>query len=177
MRTRPGPRRISRAAWSCCPKAGLAVRSPRNISGSSGTVENRKDDDMFAKLLLILLAALPPPPEGIQPTGGKIGWCSEKDYDVALARAKHSGKPVILYFTANWSGPDRSLGAGAFSDDQVMEASWGFVRVVIPYVAEPKKNPALDLVFAPLDSKPLPEKWAITGFPTLVFLNPDRREG
>ncbi len=32
--------------------------------------------------------------------GGKIGW--KEDYDEAREGARKSGKPLIIYFTAEW---------------------------------------------------------------------------
>jgi thiol:disulfide interchange protein len=34
------------------------------------------------------------------PRGGKIEW--RRDVDAALAEAKKSGRPAMLYFTADW---------------------------------------------------------------------------
>ncbi len=34
--------------------------------------------------------------------GGKIKWRDGKEYDAALAEAKRTGVPVVMYFTADW---------------------------------------------------------------------------
>jgi hypothetical protein len=34
--------------------------------------------------------------------GGKIKWRDGKEYDAALAEAKRTGTPVVMYFTADW---------------------------------------------------------------------------
>lgn len=34
--------------------------------------------------------------------GGKLKWKEGKQFDAALAEAKSSGQPLMVYFTAEW---------------------------------------------------------------------------
>ena len=52
--------------------------------------------------LLLLVGGGLRPAEAHSPRrgGGKIKW--EKDYKKALAQARKEGRPMMLYFTADW---------------------------------------------------------------------------
>ena len=51
--------------------------------------------------LALCLAALPVASQDA-PEGGNIAWRDGKEHDQALAEAKATGMPVVLFFTADW---------------------------------------------------------------------------
>ncbi|MBI2901876.1 MAG: thioredoxin family protein [Planctomycetes bacterium] len=95
---------------------------------------------------------------GQQQPGGRIQWRGGEEYDAAMAEAKKYGRPILLYFWAEWAAPCHQHDRGVFSDDAVVKASEKFVRILVDY----KKHPKI-----------MTETWKINGIPTFFFLDPD----
>lgn len=104
---------------------------------------------------LLALASLP---AGADDHGGKIRWGT--DHDRAFAEARETGRPFMMFFTADRCGPCKALKAGAFSDEAVVKASEGLVRLLLD---------------ADRDG-PYFEKYGVQGIPTVLFFTPDGKE-
>lgn len=78
----------------------------------------------------------------------------------AIAKAKKENKPVFVDVHAVWCGPCKRMAATAFVDASVTELyNKNFVSVKI----DGEKN----------DGPAIMQKYGITAFPTLLFINPD----
>jgi thiol:disulfide interchange protein len=84
----------------------------------------------------------------------KIQWVP--DLNEGLRLAKENGKPVMLYFTADWCGPCQALKKGAFSDKRVAEASRKLVNIQIDHDKNPESFSA----------------YRINAIPAILFLAP-----
>ncbi len=101
----------------------------------------------------------PTEPSIVLPTG--IDWI-KGDVEAAFAQARAEGKPVLLYWGAEWCIPCHTLKAKVFSQPDFIEKARRFVTVY-------------------LDGDDLgAQKWAEThkvlGYPTVILLRPDRSE-
>jgi len=90
-----------------------------------------------------------------------IAWF-KGDVDAAFASAQQSGKPVLLYWGAQWCPPCKQLKSAVFSRPDFIEKSKLFVAVYLD------------------GDLPDAQKWGdvfrVTGYPTVVVLKPDRSE-
>ena len=89
---------------------------------------------------------------------GKIVWL--RDPQFALAKAKVEGRGVMLFFSAEFCGFCRQLGAGALSDEKVVAASQ---RLIPVYLDCTRKGEQSDLL----------TRYKIQGYPTILYLDPD----
>ena len=93
--------------------------------------------------------------------GSGIEWF-DGDVDAAFARAKAEGKPVFLYWGAEWCPPCHELKASVFSRADFQQKAKLFVPVYLDG----------DTAGA--------QKWGdvfhVSGYPTVVILDADRRE-
>ena len=101
-----------------------------------------------AAVVLILCAAA---------TAAEPGW--EPTLAAALAKARQTGRPVLVDVYADWCGPCQKL-AGSFRDPQVTAALKGFVAVKV----DADRDPATA------------EKYRVSGLPTLLVLSADGKE-
>ncbi len=85
--------------------------------------------------------------------GASLPW--EKDYATALAKAKAGQRPMFIMLTATWCGPCKLLEAQTLTNHAVLEGLKEFVWVKA------------------YEDKALDEKFEQTGYPTLVFFNPE----
>jgi thioredoxin:protein disulfide reductase len=87
-------------------------------------------------------------------SANKIQWVS--DLDEGLRLAKESGKPAMLYFTADWCGPCVELKKHVFTDRKVAEASRRLVNI---YVDVDRNHTAA-------------AEYRVRGIPAIFFLSP-----
>ncbi len=90
-----------------------------------------------------------------------IAW-REGDVDDALAEAKEQGKPVILYWGAVWCPPCNQMKATLFKDPGFIAETEKFVPVYLDGDTEGAQRWA--------------ERFGISGYPTVIVLQPDGTE-
>jgi thiol:disulfide interchange protein len=90
--------------------------------------------------------------------GGKISWLT--DFPPALAKAKETGRPIMIDFYADWCGPCKMLDAQTYSDNRVAAASTNLVMVRI----DVDRN------------QPLASRYRVESIPTIVVLNSEGTE-
>lgn len=86
--------------------------------------------------------------------GGKIEWVSSHAEGLRLAR--DSGKPVMIFFTADWCAPCVDLKRYVFSDGRVVTASRRLINV---YIDADKDYDTL-------------ATYKVRGIPAVFFLDP-----
>lgn len=94
--------------------------------------------------------------DGDDPPAGDLPW--EKDFATAARRAKAEGKPLMVMATATWCGPCKMLERDTLSDPWLREFLSPFV-VVKAY-----------------EDREFNKTYDVTGYPTLVFTDPDGKE-
>lgn len=103
----------------------------------------------------------PRPAAQVAPPGVEIAW-REGDVDDALAEAKESGKPVLLYWGAKWCPPCNQLKSTLFRDPAFIAQTRNFVPV------------HLDGDTA--GAQKWGERFGISGYPTVIVLRADGSE-
>jgi len=88
----------------------------------------------------------------------KIAWI--RDPQFALSKAKVEGRATMLFFTAEWCGYCRALGATALADEKVVAATQ---RLIPVYLDCTKKG----------DNTELMARYKVQGFPTILYVDPD----
>ena len=91
----------------------------------------------------------------------QIAW-REGDVDDALAEARELGKPVILYWGAVWCPPCNQMKATLFKDPGFVAETGNFVPVYLDGDTEGAQRWG--------------ERFGISGYPTVIVLQPDGTE-
>ena len=96
------------------------------------------------------------------------GWTA--DYEAALAQAKKENKSVLLEFTgSDWCPPCKLMAKNVFSKKEFVDAATkNYVLVKLDF-------PRADKELAK-KNKPLAEKYAIRGYPTVVLADASGKE-
>jgi protein disulfide-isomerase len=119
----------------------------------------------ISKFLMAALLAVPGWQQSrISPPAGQsheIAW-RQGDVADAFAEARELGKPVILYWGANWCPPCAQLKVSLFKDQGFIAETEKFVPVYLDGDTEGAQRWA--------------ERFAIRGYPTLIVLRPDGTE-
>lgn len=90
--------------------------------------------------------------------GGKVAWV--RDPQFGLARAKLEGRPAMLFFSADFCGMCKQLGATAFSDDKVVAASQ---RLIPVYVNSTRKG----------EHQELRIRYKVQAYPAVLYVDPE----
>jgi protein disulfide-isomerase len=91
----------------------------------------------------------------------EIAW-RHGDVDDALAEAKEAGKPVILYWGAVWCPPCNQMKAGLFKDPAFIAETENFIPVYLDGDTAGAQRWG--------------EQFGISGYPTVIILQPDGTE-
>jgi thiol:disulfide interchange protein len=133
--------------------AGLVALHPLVTAGSQPTGEGTDLKKGLTLILLVLTAVGCFAASGPDPAG-KIDWV--KNYPEGLRLARESGKPVLVYFTADWCGPCQELKKYVWSDKRVIAVSKQLVNIYV----DTDQNP--DTLAA----------YKVLRIPTVFFLSP-----
>ena len=99
---------------------------------------------------------------GIEAKVSDLPWLSYRGQSVeALLEAE---KPVFMDFYADWCAPCKQLERETFNDPRVKEAFAGFTLLKV------------DCTKPDAATRAWMEKFAVTGMPTLIFLDADGKE-
>ncbi len=88
------------------------------------------------------------------PTASAVTWTM--DYEAGLARAKSTGRPVMLFFTADWCGYCTLIRKEVFAREDVGRAADKLVNIWLDVDKE----------------RDLARDYRIRGVPSLIFLSP-----
>ncbi len=124
-----------------------------------------------AALLVLLFAACskapdaPPSTPAVLPAPAEIAWvkpAAMQDVDAAFDRAKESGQPVFLFWTADWCPPCNQVKSTIFTRADFIEKSRSFVPIYVD--GDTASGQALG------------QRFSVGGYPTMVLLRPDGGE-
>jgi thiol:disulfide interchange protein len=148
---------------------------------SDGVLSIRSLDGLQFAWRVIISRMLPKSPPYARPFGAAVilvtlvfaAACSlrnpgptwETFSELHLESARHSRRPVLIEFHADWCIPCQQLERTTLKDDTVVDATKRIVRLKV------------DLTdFDSPENEPLKKQFDISGIPTLVFLKADGSE-
>ncbi|MFK7888595.1 MAG: thioredoxin family protein [Gammaproteobacteria bacterium] len=95
------------------------------------------------------------------PPANKIAWY-EGSLDEALVASQESGKPVFLYWGAEWCPPCHLIKATVFKSREFIDRSRRFIPVYLDGDTD--------------NAQALGERFGVLGYPTMILLHPDGHE-
>jgi thiol-disulfide isomerase/thioredoxin len=109
---------------------------------------------MKAGPFVFIFAAL----AGVGLSAAQIPW--RTDSDAALNESRDTGKLLMIDFFTEWCGWCKELDKKTYTDPAVIELSGSFVSLKL----DAEKSPR---------GRELAQRYGVSGFPTIVFLEPD----
>jgi thiol:disulfide interchange protein len=106
---------------------------------------------LLAAVVLALAGCLA---ESEETQASSINWVT--NYSEGLRLSRETGKPVMLYFTADWCGPCVELKKHVFPDSRIVEAAKRLINVYV----DVDRNPEILSIYK------------VRGIPAIFFLNP-----
>ena len=115
--------------------------------------KNRAIRNIF--ILILAMAAVSLAASWVAPRE-RVAW--RDNYDAAVVESRHSGKPILLYFTANWCGPCQQMKRQTWNDPNVSAAVDRWIPVKIDVDQHPD----------------LARRFGATSIPRLLVLDADQ---
>lgn len=83
-----------------------------------------------------------------------IGW--QTDYETAVKQAEEKSMPLIVFFTADWSPPSRTMYEKVWANEEVVEQAGKFVAIQVDVDRFPE----------------IAKKFNVKAFPTVILSDP-----
>lgn len=113
-----------------------------------------------------------PPPDQAPAAAADNPLITWQNFDsVLLEQAKLEGRPVIVYFHADWCVPCIELDRYTFSDASVIESAELFIRTKVDWTEYASIDDQLES-----EAALLKEQYTIYALPTIVFLDAEGNE-
>lgn len=121
---------------------------------------------LFALLALVTIASLALLTRSCSAPAFPPGFSPQITLGQALETSRESGKPVLVFFTADWCGPCQQLKRGALSSSRITR--WIEANAETAYIDATRAGSG-DTELAALLSR-----YQVRSFPTLIMLEPGR---